>query len=75
MSLSNNEENQIHEIKIHYIKTSNKEVKAKTFDALSSYGEKGIDAINDLLKLYTNDDDLKRYGLEVIKKTKESMNH
>ncbi len=47
-----------------------KEARFRIFDALSEYGSKGIDAINDLLKV-TGGDELVVYGLGIIKKIRQ----
>ncbi|MDR4491606.1 MAG: hypothetical protein R2685_12010 [Candidatus Nitrosocosmicus sp.] len=70
--MSNNENNQIQDIKLQYIKETNKEIRKKALDVLATYGNKGIDPINDLIGSYTKEDDLKSHGLDLIKKIRES---
>jgi hypothetical protein len=48
------------------------ETRKKAIDALSTYGNNGIDAINDLMRITVNDE-IKIHGLDTIKKIKESM--
>jgi hypothetical protein len=49
------------------MKNTDKEARFRIFDALSEYGSKGIDAINELIKV-TGSDELVVYGLGIIKK-------
>lgn len=48
------------------------QTRKKAIDALSTYGNNGIDAINDLMRITVNDE-IKIHGLDTIKKIKESM--
>ncbi len=50
-----------------YMKNTDKEARFRVFDALSEYEGKGIDAINELIKV-TGSDELVVYGLGIIKK-------
>lgn len=50
-----------------YLKNTDKEARFRIFDALSEYESKGIDAINELIKV-TGSDELVVYGLGIIKK-------
>lgn len=70
--MSDNDDTQIQEFKLQYIGTSNKDVRTKALDVLATYGNKGIDAINDLIRHYTKDDELKSYGLDLIKKIRNN---
>jgi hypothetical protein len=63
---------QIEEIKSQFLFTTNPETRKKVIDALSAYGNNGIDAINDVMRTTVNDE-VKIHGLEVIKKMKESI--
>lgn len=63
---------QIEEIKKQFLLTIHPETRKKVIDALSAYGNNGIDAINDLMRTTVNDE-VKIHGLEAIKKMKESM--
>ncbi|MGC1135743.1 MAG: hypothetical protein WA941_23160 [Nitrososphaeraceae archaeon] len=63
---------QIENIKLQFTLTSHTETRNKAIDALSAYGNNGIDAINDLMRITVNDE-VKIHGLETIKKIKESM--
>jgi hypothetical protein len=47
------------------------ETRKKAIDALSVYGNNGINAINDMMRITVNDE-VKIHGLESIKKIKES---
>jgi hypothetical protein len=48
------------------------ETRKKAIDALAAYGNSGIDAINDMMRITVNDE-VKIHSLETIKKVKESM--
>jgi hypothetical protein len=64
---------QIEEIKHQFIMSVGAtETRKKAIDALSTYGNNGIDAINDLMRITVNDE-IKIHGLDTIKKIKESM--
>ncbi len=61
------EDKQIEDLMYRYMKNTDKETRFRIFDALSEYGSKGIDAINELIKV-TGSDELVVYGLGIIKK-------
>ena len=61
------EDKQIEDLMYQYIKNTDKEARLRIFDALSEYESKGIDAINELIKV-TGSDELVVYGLGKIKK-------
>jgi hypothetical protein len=63
---------QIENIKLQFTLNIHTETRNKAIDALSAYGNNGIDAINDLMRITVNDE-VKIHGLETIKKIKESM--
>ena len=64
---------QIENIKEQFSLNIDTAVRQKAIDALSTYGNNGIDAINDLMRITVNDE-VKVHGLETIKKIKESTN-
>ena len=55
-----------------YMTHMDKEARIKIFDALMAYDDKGIDAINELIKV-TGSDELIVYALGLIKKARESF--
>jgi hypothetical protein len=63
---------QIEKIKEQFTFDIHPEIRKKAIDALSAYGNNGIDAINDLMRITVNDE-VKVHGLDTIKKMKESM--
>jgi hypothetical protein len=63
---------QIEKIKEQFTLTIHSETRKKAIDALSAYGNNGIDAINDLMRITVNDE-VKMYGLDTIKKIKDTM--
>ncbi|MGH9911154.1 MAG: hypothetical protein ACRD5E_10460 [Nitrososphaeraceae archaeon] len=63
---------QIEDIKQQFTLNIHTEMRNKAIDALAAYGNNGIDAINDLMRITVNDE-VKIHGLETIKKIKESM--
>jgi hypothetical protein len=63
---------QIEKIKEQFTLNIHTETRKKAIDALFEYGNNGIDAINDLMRITVNDE-IKIHGLETIKKIKESM--
>ena len=65
------EEKQIEDLMHRYMNNTDKESRIKIFDALKSYENKGIDAINQLIKV-TGSDELIVYGLGIIKEIRES---
>jgi hypothetical protein len=66
------EEKQIQGLMYQYMTNTEKEARIKIFDALMAYGDKGIDAINELIKV-TGSDELIVYALGLIKKARESF--
>jgi hypothetical protein len=65
------EEKQIEDLMYQYINTTDREIRINLFNELITYGNKGVDAINDLIKV-TGSDELIVYGLGLIQKVKES---
>jgi hypothetical protein len=65
------EKKQIEDIMYQYINTKDREIRINLFNELITYGNKGVDAINDLIKV-TGSDELIVYGLGLIQKVKES---
>jgi hypothetical protein len=65
------EDKQIEDLMYRYVNNTDKEARVKIFDALSEYKDKGIDAINELIKV-TGSDEVIVYGLGTIKKIRES---
>jgi hypothetical protein len=63
---------QIEKIKEQFTLTIHSETRKKAIDALSAYGNNGIDAINDLMRITVNDE-VKMHGLDTIKKIKDAM--
>jgi hypothetical protein len=66
------EEKQIQGLMYRYVTNTDKEVRIKIFDALMVYDDRGIDAINELIKV-TGSDELVVYALGLIKKARESF--
>ena len=66
------EEKQIKGLMYQYMTNTEKEARIKIFDALMAYGDKGIDAINELIKV-TGSDELVVYALGLTKKARESF--
>jgi hypothetical protein len=66
------EEKQIEGLKYQYVTNTDKEARIKIFDALMAYDDKGIDAINELIKV-TGSDELIVYALGLIKKARNSF--
>jgi hypothetical protein len=71
MNLS--EVNQIREIKTGFLSTADPETRRRALYALGNFSSKGIDTIHELIGT-TKNDDIKTCGVEVITKTKKSMN-
>jgi hypothetical protein len=66
------EEKQIQGLMYRYVTNTDKEVRIKIVDALMVYDDRGIDAINELIKV-TGSDELVVYALGLIKKARESF--
>ena len=64
------EEEQIEGLMYQYVTNTDKETRIKIFDALMAYDDKGIHAINELIKV-TGSDELIVYALGLIKKPSE----
>jgi hypothetical protein len=60
---------QIEDLMYQYINNINKEERVKVLNSLKNYGEEGIDAISELIKV-TGSDELIVYGLGIIKQFK-----
>lgn len=60
---------QIEKIKEQFTLTIYSETRKKAIDALSAYGNNGIDAINDLMRITVNDE----VKVDTIKKIKDAM--
>jgi len=71
MNLS--EVNQIREIKTEFLSNTEPETRKRALYALGNFSSEGIDTIDDLIES-TQNDDIKACGLEVITKTKKSLN-
>jgi hypothetical protein len=63
-------EEQIEGLKFQYMSHS-RDARVKIIDTLITFGEKGIDAIRELIKV-TDSDELMLYGLEQIRINRES---
>ena len=55
-----------------YMTNTDRETRIKILDSLMAYGNKGIDAIDELIKV-TGSDELIVYGLGITKKIRESF--
>lgn len=55
-----------------YMTNTEREARIKILDSLTAYGNKGIDAIDELIKV-TGSDELVVYGLGITKKIRESF--
>ncbi len=66
------EEKQIQGLMYQYMTNTEKEARVKIFDALIAYDDKGINAINELIKV-TGSDELIVYALGLIKKARKSF--
>jgi hypothetical protein len=66
-----NEEDQIENLKYQYMSNSNRDSRVKIIDTLITFGNKGIDAVYELIKI-TNSDELMLYGLEQIRRSRGS---
>lgn len=64
------EEKQIEGLMYQYVTNTDKEARIKIFHTLMIYGDKGIHAINELIKV-TGSDELIVYALGLIKKPSE----
>jgi hypothetical protein len=62
-------EKEIQGLMYQYMTNTDKEARIKIFDALMAYDDKGIDAINELIKV-TGSDELIVYALGLIKKAR-----
>jgi hypothetical protein len=71
MNLS--EVNQIREIKTEFLSNSEPETTKRALYALGNFSSEGIDTIHELIGA-TKNKEVRVYGLEVITKTKKSMN-
>jgi hypothetical protein len=65
------EEKQIEDLKSQFRRTTDSELRKQMLDTISAYENNGIDAINDLISS-TIDDEVKSYGLNLIKKIKQN---
>jgi hypothetical protein len=50
---------------------SNRDSRVKIIDTLITFGDKGVDAIRELIRV-TDNDELMLYGLEQIRRSRES---
>jgi hypothetical protein len=64
-----NEGDQIENLKYQYMSNTNRDSRVKIIDTLITFGNNGIDAIHELMKI-TGSDDLILYGLEQIKRSR-----
>jgi hypothetical protein len=65
------EEKQIADLKSQFRKTTDSELRKQMLDTISAYKNNGIDAINELISS-TIDDEVKSYGLNLIKNIKQN---
>jgi hypothetical protein len=65
------EEKQIEDLKSQFRKTTDSELRKQMLDTISAYKTNGIDAINELISS-TIDDEVKSYGLNLIKNIKQN---
>ena len=68
---SMSEEKQIEDLKSQFRRTTDSELRKQMLDTISAYENNGINAINDLISS-TIDDEVKSYGLNLIKKIKQN---
>jgi hypothetical protein len=71
MNLS--EVNQIREIKAEFLSNAEPETRKRALYELGNFSSEGIDTIHELIEA-TKNEEIKTCGLEVIIKTKKSMN-
>jgi hypothetical protein len=64
-------EEQIEGLKYQYMSHSNRDARVKIIDTLITFGDKGIDAIRELIRV-TDNDELMLYGLDQIRRSRES---
>jgi hypothetical protein len=62
----------IKDIKKNFNELQDNGSRKKTLDALASYGEKGIEEINNLISDPKLNIEVKEYGLELVKSIKKS---
>ena len=67
------EVNQIREIKTEFLSNSEPEARKRALYALGNFSSEGIDTIHELIGS-TKNEEIKTCGLDVITKTKKSMN-
>jgi hypothetical protein len=65
------EEKQIEDLKSQFRRTTDSDLRKQMLDTISAYENNGIDAINELIS-NTIDDEVKSYGLNLIKKIKQN---
>jgi hypothetical protein len=65
------EEKQVEDLKSQFRRTTDSDLRKQMLDTISAYENNGIDAINELIS-NTIDDEVKSYGLNLIKKIKEN---
>ena len=65
------EEKQIADLKSQFRKTTDSELRKQMLYTISAYKNNGIDAINELISS-TIDDEVKSYGLNLIKNIKQN---
>jgi hypothetical protein len=64
-------EERIEGLKYEYMSHSNRDARVKIIDTLITFGDKGINAIRELIRV-TDNDELMLYGLEQIRRSRES---
>jgi hypothetical protein len=64
-------EEQIEGLKYQYMSHSNRDARVKIIDTLITFGDKGIDAVRELIRV-TDNDELMLYGLDQIRRSRES---
>ncbi len=67
-----NEENQIEDLKRQFRNSDNTELQKSVLDSLITYRDKGIGAIMELINGIRVEDEVKFYGLDVLKNFKHS---
>ena len=64
-------EEQIESLKYEYMSHANRDSRVKIIDTLITFGEKGVDAIRELIRV-TDNDELMLYSLEQIRRSREN---
>jgi len=64
-------EERIESLRYEYLSHPNRDSRVKIIDTLITFGDKGVDAIRELIRV-TDNDELMLYGLEQIRRSRES---